>query len=113
MKFNSRVAYIHISVAVGAPLKAKYLYITISIRGPLKAKYLLMVCFCSKLSERIIHLSPKIRKMYARNTSRRSPKRGARDKCLTRLPLNTPLGGSARYGIFAKSAGWDTRTYRG
>jgi len=49
MKFNRRVAYIHISVAVGAPLKAKYLHITISVGEPFEIKILAYDLLCSTL----------------------------------------------------------------
>ena len=103
MKFNSRV-HIHFSccwgplwkqitfklqLLFGAPLKAKYLHIKISVRGPFESKVLAYDLLCSTLYEWIIRFSPKMRKIYARNTSRGAPKKGlGRGKCLACLLLN-------------------------
>ena len=89
MKFNRRV-HAYFSCCWG-PFKAKYLHITISVGAPFERKILAYDLLCSTLREWIIRLSPKIRKIYARNTSRGPPKRGSRSKCLARLHLNTPL----------------------
>jgi len=43
--------YIHISVAVGASLKAKYLHITISVRGPFDSKIIAYDLLCSTSCE--------------------------------------------------------------
>jgi len=56
-------------------LKAKYLHITISVGGPFESKILAYDLLCSTLRERIIRLSTKIRKVYARNISRGAPKK--------------------------------------
>jgi len=78
-------------VTVGGPLKAKYLQITVSVEGPFGSRVLIPDLLCSTFHEWIISFSQKIDKIYAHNTSSGGPKRGARSKCLARLPLNTPL----------------------
>jgi len=72
-------------------LKAKYLYITVSVGGAFESKILTYDLFCSTLYDRKISFSPKIRKIYAHNTSRGGPTRGARGKCLASLLLNAPM----------------------
>jgi len=96
--------YLHIKVAFEGPLKAKnftlqspfwaplkawYLHITLSLGGPIESKALTYVLLYRTLYEWIISFSPKIRNIYAPQGW--LPKRGARGKCLARLPLNTPL----------------------
>jgi len=53
-----------------APLKAKYLYITVSVGGPFESRVLAYDLRCSTLYKWIISFSPKMRKIYAHNTSR-------------------------------------------
>jgi len=68
-------------------LKAKYLHITISVGGPFDSKILAYDLLCSTLCELIIRLSPKIRKIYAHNTSRGAPERGGPKQ----VPRSPPL----------------------
>ena len=95
MKFNRRV-HIYFSCCWG-PFESKVPAHYNFSRGPFESKILAYDLLCSTLRMWIIRLSTKIRKIYARNTSRRGPQKGgARGKCLARLPLNTRLPTSAR-----------------
>jgi len=49
MMFKSK--YLHISVAVGTPLKAKYLHIIVSVEGPIERRVLTYDLRCSTLYE--------------------------------------------------------------
>jgi len=69
-----KAEYLQIGVDVGAPLKAKYLNITVSVGGALKAEYQTYDLLCD---EWMISISPKVRKMYAGNTSTGGPKRAS------------------------------------
>jgi len=60
--------YLHITVAVGAPLKGKYLHTTISVGGPFESRVLTYDLLCSTLYEWAISFSTKIKKIYSRNT---------------------------------------------
>ena len=91
MKFKSRVLT-HFIGCVGAPLKAKYLYITVSVGPPFESKVLAYDLFCSTLYEWIISFSSKIRKIYARNTSRGPPKKGAEANASLASPHTTVSG---------------------
>ena len=61
---------------LGAPLKAKYLHSTVSVGGPFESRVLTYDLLCSTLYVWIISFSSKLRKMYARNTSRGAPNKG-------------------------------------
>jgi len=74
-----------------APLEASKVPALFSVGGPFESGVLTCDMFCSTLYEWIISFSPKIRKIYARKTYRGGQKKGPRGKCLTRLPLTTPL----------------------
>ena len=63
-----KAGYRQIAIAVGAPLKAKYLHITVSVGGPFESGVLTYDLLCSTLYEWVISFSPKIRKIYSRNT---------------------------------------------
>jgi len=95
-----------------ALLKKEYLHITMTVGGPFESRVLTHYRDCwralwklstydlllrSILFEWIIRFSPQMRKLYARNTSRRSLKGSTRGKCLNLLPLNTPLGINFRW----------------
>ena len=106
LQWSSKAEYLHISVALGGHLKADYLRIAVALggpferevpvhyrfcRGPFESRGLTYDLLCSTLYQWIIRFSPKIRKIYVRNTSRGAPKKGGVGKCLARLPFNTPL----------------------
>ena len=74
-----------------APLEASKVPALFSVGGPFESGVLTCDMFCSTLYEWIISFSPKISKIYARKTYRGGQKKGPRGKCLTRLPLTTPL----------------------
>jgi len=91
MKFKSGVTYLHISVAVGSPFESKLPSNSSSCWGPFESKVPALYSFCrgplwkqstyydllcSTLYEWIIRFSSKIRKIYVRNTSKGSPKKG-------------------------------------
>jgi len=81
-----------LQLLLGYPLKANYLHITISVGGRFESRVLAYDLLCSTVYDWIMSFSPNIRKIHARNTSRRGPQnKGVRGKCLARLPLNTPL----------------------
>jgi len=65
-----------LQLLLGAPLKAKYLHSTVSVEAPFESRALAYDLLCSTLCEWIIRLSPKIRKIHVRNTSRGPPTRG-------------------------------------
>jgi len=54
-------------------LKAEYLQISVAVGGSFESKVLTYDLLCSTLYEWIMRFSPKIRKIYARNTSRGVP----------------------------------------
>jgi len=85
--------YLHIAKAVEAPLKVECLHLTVAAGAPSEGGLLNYDLLRKILYERIIVFSLKMRKIYARNTSRArgGPNTGERDKCLARLPLNTRL----------------------
>ena len=79
--------YLQIAVAVGAPFKVKYLHITLSVGGPFGSRVFTDDLLCSTLYEWITSFSSKIRKIYARITSRGPPKRGGPRQVLRSPPL--------------------------
>jgi len=64
----SKADYLQIAVAVGAALTAKYLHITVSVGGAFESGVLAYDLLCSTLYEWVISFSPKLRKIYSRNT---------------------------------------------
>jgi len=64
-----------LQLLLGAPFKAKYLHSTVSVGGPFESRVLTYELLCSTLYVRIISFSSKLRKIYARNTSRRGTKK--------------------------------------
>ena len=86
-----------LQLLLGAPLKAEYLHIIVVIGWPLKTEYLIMMCFGKYYSIWADNkFSPKVRKIYARNTST-----GARGHCLAQF-LNIPLCTRANLQRFQK-----------
>jgi len=72
--------YSHIRDDGEGPWKAEYLHIAVAVGSPFECRVITHYSF-----------SPKLRKVYAWNTSRGPLKRGARGNCFARLLLKTPL----------------------
>jgi len=68
--FGNR-ALTHCSCCWGPPLKAEYSLIAVVVESPLKAEHLFMICFGILWVD--CKFSPKKRKIYTQNTSRRGP----------------------------------------
>ena len=68
---------VKLQLLLGAPLKVKYLHIKVSVWGHFECRVLAYDLLCSTLYEWIISFSPKIRKIYAHNTSRGPPEWGS------------------------------------
>jgi len=83
-----RKSFVHITVVVRGPFesRAAYLHIAVDLRGPFEGRVVNYEAVPRILYELIINSSPKMRKIYGRNILR-----GAREKCLACLLLNTPL----------------------
>jgi len=105
--------YLHILGAVGGPFESRlpsncsccWGSFEIKVpahysfcREPFESRVLTYDLLCSILYEWVISFSPKIKKIYVCNNSSGGPKKGARGKCLARLPLNTPLSGEILKG---------------
>ena len=86
MKFESRVLT-HFSGVWGPLWKQNTCTLQFLMGGPLEAEYLLMTCFVAHY-EWIMRFSPKIRKIYARNTSRGGPRK---------VPRSPPLKHTTEY----------------
>jgi len=85
-----KVEYLHITVAVGAPAKVEYLRITLAVEGIFENRVLTydLVRIRSIMYEWIISFTPKMRKIFARRTSR-GPKVGGPRQVPCLLPLKT------------------------
>jgi len=97
MKFNSRV-HAYFSCCWG-PFESKVPAHYNFCREPFESKTLAYDLLCSTLREWIICLSPKIRKIYARNTSRGGPRQVPRSP-----PLKHTTGLETRF--------WKSRSRR-
>jgi len=85
--------YLHITVAVGAPLKGKYLHTTISVRGSFESRVLTYDLLCSTLYEWAISFSTKIKKFIRVTPEGGAPKRGGPRQ----VPRSPPLKHTTAY----------------
>jgi len=78
-----------LQLLLGAPFKAKYLHSTVSVGGPFESRVRVLTydLLCSTLYVWIRSFSSKLRKIYARNTSKGAPKKGGP----RRVPRSPPL----------------------
>ena len=98
---ESKVQYLHIKVAAGGPFEIKVLTHHSCYWGPFASRILTHYGFCreplwkqstsydllcSTSYEWIINFSSKIRKIYARNTSKGASKKGGGPRQVPRLP---------------------------
>ena len=83
-----------LQLLLGAPLKVKHLHITVSVGGAFESRVLTYDLLCITIYEWIISFSSKIRKTYARNTSRGLSKRGGPRQVPRSPPLKRTTAGN-------------------
>jgi len=69
-----KARYLQIAVVVRGPFESKVITYFSFLRGPFESRVFTYDLLCSTLYELILGFSPKIKNIYARNTSKGAPK---------------------------------------
>ena len=86
-----KAEYLTITVAVGGPFETKVLMDYNCCWGPVESRALTCDLLRSLLSERIISFFTNNEENLREKHLDGGPKKGGRENCLARLPLNPPL----------------------